>query len=77
MKLHRRRRESPAEIAAAERVARAQEQLAKAKSAHHDQARKREQESESVINRLDQLGEENHLAALVWDVVSGHTGWPA
>ena len=42
----------------------AEESLARAEEAHADQARKREQEQEAVIQRFDRLVEDNHLAEL-------------
>lgn len=55
-------------------MARAQSSLRVAKAQHTEQARKREQEQEGVIKRMERLAEDNHLAALVWDVVIGNGG---
>lgn len=43
----------------------AQDSLEQARAAREDQQRKRAQEQESVIARLDRLAADNHLAQLV------------
>lgn len=52
-------------------LARAQDTLQEARAQYTEQARKREQEAEGVIARMERLAEGNHLAALMWDVVTG------
>jgi hypothetical protein len=53
---------------------RAQRALERARRQRAEQARKREQEQESVIGRMERLAAGNHLAGLVWDVVAGIGG---
>ena len=52
----------------------AQRSLEHAMSQRAEQDRKREHEQEGVIKRMEQLAEGNHLAALVWDVITGGNG---
>jgi len=52
----------------------AEHALRTAQEQHTEQARKREQEQEGVIARMERLAEGNHLAALVWDVMTGNGG---
>jgi hypothetical protein len=46
-------------------LAAAQESLDQATAAHADQKRKRQDEEEALISRLDRLAADNHLAELV------------
>jgi len=48
--------------------------LEQAKAERAEQDRLREQEQESLIKRMERLAADNHLAALVWDVVQGNGG---
>lgn len=64
------RRKVPADTA----LERAQRSLDTARAQHAEQARKREQEQEGVIAVMERLADGNHLAALVWDVMTGNEG---
>lgn len=52
----------------------AQRSLEHARRQHGEQASKRQQEQVTLIARMERLADENHLAALVWDVVTGSGG---
>lgn len=52
----------------------AQDALNQAKAQRAEQDRKREQENEGLIKRMERLAADNHLAALVWDVMQGNGG---
>lgn len=52
----------------------AQRSLEHARKQRAEQETKRQQEQERLIKRMERLAEENHLAALVWDVVTGNGG---
>lgn len=70
-KWRRERRKVPADTAALER---AQQSLKVARAQRAEQARKREQEQEGVIARMERLAEDNHLSGWVLDIVSGNGG---
>lgn len=55
-----------------DRLEQAQAALERARAQRAEQARKRQAEHERVIATMDRLAQANHLAALVWDVVTGN-----
>lgn len=52
----------------------AQKSLERARRQHKEQAAKRKQEQAGVIKKIERAYENNHLVALVWDVISGDGG---
>ena len=62
----RRRPEEPVKLE------QAQAALERARAQRREQASKREQEKDRVIDRMERLARDNHLGALVWDVVAGN-----
>lgn len=68
--LSRKKRETDSEAS----LARAQRSLERAQKLRAEQARKREQEDEGVIARMERLAEDNHLVGWVLEIVSGGNG---
>ena len=67
--MHRRRpRDTRADLA------RAEESLAGAQAARAEQRRKREQEHESVIRRINRVQQENNIAAVIRQALQHHGG---
>ncbi len=54
------------------RLDEATESFEQAKRDNLNQSKKRDQEEEMIIRRIEKLAEDNHLASLVWDVVTGN-----
>lgn len=52
----------------------AQRALDRARAQHAEQDTKRQQEQAVLIGRMERLAKDNHLAALVWEVVAGNGG---
>lgn len=48
--------------------------LDRARAQHREQDTKQQQEQRGVIGRMERLAADNHLAALVWEVVAGNGG---
>lgn len=67
----RRQHKAPPDTGQAQALEEAEQELERARTQHRVQARKRDQEQEGVIRRMERLAEENHLGALVWDVLTG------
>jgi hypothetical protein len=57
---------------ATEALEAAQRSLDEARAAHRRQTQLRDAEREQLIARMERLARENHLGALVWDVVTGN-----
>ena len=69
-KWHRRKRKATTDAD----IEQARRSLELARSQHDEQASKRQQEKERLIDPMQRLAEENHLAAWVWDIVAGSRG---
>lgn len=52
----------------------AQKSLERARRQHKEQAAKRRQEQEGLLRQMERLAEGNHLASLVWEVITGDGG---
>lgn len=52
----------------------ADESLAAARRARTEQETKRDTEKRTVIADMDRLAEQNHLGALVWNVITDQNG---
>ena len=48
--------------------------LDRARAQRQEQDAKQRQEQAGVIGRMERLAKDNHLAALVWEVVAGNGG---
>jgi hypothetical protein len=72
MALRRRRRDAPVSTQAG--LEQAQRALEHARAQRAEQDRKREQEQEGLIKRMERLAEENHLSGWVLDIISGSGG---